>query len=143
MSTPLNIVIAEPEAGERSKIENALGAFSRGISDRENGVDFTLVKDGTQLIRHCLRNNADLVIFDLNIGPMEGLDLIGILKEIDARTLICPMSSGDSSDQEFRVRNLGIYYYMLKPVSGSEVCSVVQSALRERERIGKGKEERS
>ena len=141
MPTPLNIVIAEPEALERNKIENALGSFRQGYSEMGRAVDLT--RDGTQLIRHCLRRNADLVIFDLDIGPMEGLDLIGILKEIDGDTLICPMTSGDSSDQEFKVRTMGIYYYMLKPVSRSEVCSVVQSAIRERERNSKRKEERS
>ncbi len=90
----------------------------------------TVVQDSTALLRQCLRGRAQLALVDLELGPVQGQDLVGLLREVDHDLLIVPMTKHTDTQLEFAVRSMGVFYYMLKPVDARELTAVLESATR-------------
>jgi len=86
------------------------------------------VTDSTELLKACLRSDADLVLLDLELGPLKGVSLLGLLKEMDNAMLLVPIVAANDHELECAVRSLGIFYYMILPVSAEELGGVLESA---------------
>ena len=88
----------------------------------------TCVKDSTELLKLCLREDVDMVLLDIDLGPLSGVELIGLLKEVNDAMLLVPLVEDNENGLEFAVRSLGIFYYMLRPHSAEELVDVLDSA---------------
>lgn len=96
----------------------------------------TVVTSTSALLRACLRGHGGLVLVDLELGPLEGAELISLLREVDESLLVVPIAGPGHNDVEFTVRAMGVFYYMIKPVDGEELRAVLESATRRRSSVG-------
>jgi two-component system response regulator HydG len=108
-----------------------LAALERALEGSPHRV--RVVDSTSALLRACLRGQAGLALVDMELGPLEGGDLISLLREVDEGLLVVPIAGQSRADLEFAVRALGVFYYMIKPVDPEELLAVLESAARAQE----------
>jgi len=83
---------------------------------REIGIKKIIeVRNGQEALDHLAYNNVDLIIMDLNMPVMDGIECIKRLRETDKDTPIIVCSAGTERGLIKKVANLGISGYLAKP----------------------------
>lgn len=72
----------------------------------------------------------DLILLDLRLPNINGVELIGKIKEKDPNALMVVMTGYGSVDSAVEVMRLGAYDYLEKPFKLDRLRSVVEKALR-------------
>ncbi|OHB73357.1 MAG: hypothetical protein A2W17_11460 [Planctomycetes bacterium RBG_16_41_13] len=72
----------------------------------------------------------DLILLDLRLPNISGVELIGKIKEKDPNALMVVMTGYGSVDSAVEVMRLGAYDYLEKPFKLDRLRSVVEKALR-------------
>jgi DNA-binding response OmpR family regulator len=117
----LELIVASGEAKLRESLRSDLEALGHTV---------TLAADSAELLRLALKVEAKVALVDLDMGPLKGVEVVSLLRDVDDALLIVPVASDDNKDVEFAVRSLGIFYYMLKPIHADELEGVLESAAR-------------
>ncbi len=123
----MEVIVATNCGHTRQNLEAAFGSSPHRL---------TIVAAATELLRVCLRQGADLALVDLDLGPFGGQDLIALLRDVDADLKVVPLAGPGDVNQEFALRGVGIFYYMLKPIDRDELMAVVESAHRTNGEVG-------
>jgi DNA-binding NarL/FixJ family response regulator len=104
--------------------------FREGISARLSMCDeITLVgeaENGRQLLDRLEELNPDVVLMDINMPEMNGMDVLEIVAEQQIKTKFIILSMHDDKEYIIPVIRLGAYGYMLKDVSGDEMIKAIQ-----------------
>jgi two-component system, OmpR family, KDP operon response regulator KdpE len=119
-ATPLKVLIIDDEPPIRKLLRMGLSTQGYEILDAPNG------KTGLAL----LENKPDLVILDLGLPDMQGLDLLATIRaRNDAVPVIVLSSRGDESGK-VRALDLGADDYLTKPFGMEELLARMRAALR-------------
>lgn len=97
---------------------------------KPKGFKILTARDGKAGLRKALEETPDLIIVDLNVPRMRGLDVIADLRDRGAGTpfiVITLYGSVESAVQAFR---LGAKDYLLKPLSVADVETAITRALK-------------
>lgn len=109
------------------------------IVDAGVNVNLHVVNDGEAAVRYLTQqapyNNAttpDIVLLDLNMPKMNGHDVLDEIRNQNKmkEVPIVLLTASESCDDVEKAHNLGINYYLRKPVQGpclGELLSAVQS----------------
>ncbi len=73
---------------------------------------------------------VDVVILDVMLPDMSGLDVFKRIHASDLRVPVIFITAGAESDTAIEAMKLGAYDYLLKPLDRSQVRALVQSALK-------------
>lgn len=120
--------------------EHLVESMIVSLSWEENGItDVRPAYSGKQALEEMEREPADLVITDIHMPGMSGIELIGIIKDRWPRTA-CMLLTGHA---EFEYAQEGlkhkVSHYLLKPVKDAELMASVGEAVecirREREQL--------
>jgi CheY-like chemotaxis protein len=83
------------------------------------------------------RERFDVVIADLNMPGMDGLDILRWIKSHCRDEQVVIMASTGSSDSETQALALGAFQYLLEPFKKDQIIEVVDQAVNcARERAG-------
>lgn len=117
MSRPLNILLVEDDAIEVMK-------FNKVVKNLELRHKIVEAHDGAQALE-LLKDrevNPDIIILDLNMPKMNGIEFLKILKQDDSRksipTVILTTSTNHTDIKE--CYNIGIAGYVVKPLKHEE-----------------------
>jgi heavy metal response regulator len=109
--------------------DKGIGRFiQRGLSENAFLVD--LVSDGEEGLRSGLEKGYDLIILDILLPKMDGLE---VLKEIRGRAIQTPvvfLTAKDSESDIVQGLNLGADDYLTKPFSFNELLARIHALLR-------------
>lgn len=97
----------------------------------EEDHEISMAEDGLQALEIAREEQFDLVITDINMPNMGGLELIRNLRELDNYRLtpiIC-LTTESSDEQKQRGREAGATGWIVKPFSAEKLLSVVQRVL--------------
>jgi two-component system response regulator YesN len=83
--------------------------------------------DGAEALQFVTRKHVDLVLTDIHMDGMDGLELAKGLKELLPQIRIIILSGYDDFEYARRALRLGIEDYLLKPVNIEELMAMVQS----------------
>ena len=114
---------------EDDKNINQLMALSIG-----RGFDITQINDGMEAIRRIRFEKPDLVILDLMLPGMDGLEICQKIKS-DAQikdTIVIIVSAMDATSNRFKGIKYGADYYIQKPFDPSELRSLVTIFLKKK-----------
>ncbi|MEM0201153.1 MAG: response regulator [Candidatus Micrarchaeaceae archaeon] len=114
---------------EDDKNINQLMALSIG-----RGFDITQINDGTEAIRRIRFEKPDLVVLDLMLPGMDGLEICQRIKS-DPQikdTIVIIVSAMDATSNRFKGIKYGADYYIQKPFDPSELRSLVTIFLKKK-----------
>ncbi len=77
-------------------------------------------------------DDFDLVISDIRMPGMSGMDLLGRMPDLAADTLVVLITAHGSTESAVEAMKHGAYDYMTKPCSVDEIRLVVEKALEKR-----------
>ncbi|MBS1713248.1 MAG: response regulator transcription factor [Armatimonadetes bacterium] len=123
MSTTIRVVICDDEAGYRSAIQRTLTLMP------ECEV-IGVCKDGQEALDLCLSDPPDVLLTDINMPRMDGLELMRRLlrKEKDVRVVVLTINEDDET--VFEAIRSGAMGYLLKTSTPQDVIEAIRLANR-------------
>jgi two-component system response regulator PilR (NtrC family) len=99
---------------------------------RREGYDVTLAENGRAAIEHLERGRFDLLISDIKMPDMTGVDVLRAAKRIDPDILGIMITAFASADTAIEAMRLGAHDYLSKPFDVDELKMKVRNALEQR-----------
>ncbi|MBE0500137.1 MAG: sigma-54-dependent Fis family transcriptional regulator [Desulfuromonadales bacterium] len=85
--------------------------------------------DGAQAVKQLQENRYDLVISDVQMPRMDGLQLLQHLRERSPDTVVIMITAFSSTEQAVEAMKQGAYDYIIKPFKNEEIRIVIKNAL--------------
>lgn len=115
-----HILLVEDDEAIREMVDNYLTM---------EGFQVTTVTNGEEALQNCLQKTFDLVILDIMIPKLNGLEVLKIIREQAALPIII-MSAKDSDVDKALGLGLGADDYIAKPFSMLEFSARVKAVIR-------------
>lgn len=96
-----------------------------------NGYDTLVSRDGEDGLRRALEDRPDLILLDLNLPRMTGIEILKVLHKKGADTPVILMTFYGSEEIAVEAFRLGVKNYIVKPFKSQEVIDAVEDALAE------------
>lgn len=116
-----HVLIADDEPLIRQSLRTAL---------LEEGFAVTLAASGADAWQLFQRERPDLVILDLVLGDMDGLDLLGRMKKEAPDTKALIITAYGSIERAVAAMKMGGYDFIRKPFDLEEILAAVRNAVR-------------
>jgi two-component system KDP operon response regulator KdpE len=114
------LLVVEDEAGLRRVL---------AISLRGHGYEVTSVPDGTTALGALAGEPYDLVILDLGLPDLDGVEVVRLARR-DSGTPIIILSARDAQSEKVRALDAGADDYVTKPFGMEELVARVRANLR-------------
>lgn len=114
----LKILLVEDEENLARLLKEAIG---------DNFHSFTVAKDGMEGIELFKKNKPDIVITDIMMPRLSGLDMAKELKKTNPDTPIIILSAFSEKEKLFSAIDIGINKYFLKPFDTDELLDYIRS----------------
>ena len=95
----------------------------------DEGYDVSVAKSGMEALKHCAMNPPELMMLDIWMPEMDGLETLKRLRELVPNTQVMMMSGHGSIETAVKAIKLGAYDYIEKPLSLENVTLRVKHAL--------------
>ena len=86
-------------------------------------------------MRICQENPIDIVVTDIKMPEMDGLELLQKLQEIDKRHMVIFLTGYPSLDSAISALRNGAYDYLVKPVNLDEFRLRIERGLERKEHM--------
>ncbi|MGP4070863.1 response regulator transcription factor [Halobacillus sp. B29] len=90
--------------------------------------DIQVASDGIEALDICKANEVDIVITDIKMPRMDGIQLIEHLQDMESKPLIIILSGYDDFTYTKQAIKFQVMDYLLKPVVRNELFNVITSA---------------
>jgi two-component system nitrogen regulation response regulator NtrX len=117
------ILIVDDEPGVRTALSGVL---------RDEGYDVEAVSSGEACLDRVTRGAVDLIVLDVWLPGMDGLDTLARLRERQVDAQIVLISGHGNIESAVRAIKLGAFDFVEKPLSLDKTVLVVRNALRQR-----------
>lgn len=97
---------------------------------KQEGIGCDHIADGSEAFRHALESRYDILIIDLMLPGMSGMQLIQRLRVCDITTPILILSAKASVEDRVRGLQQGADDYLVKPFAFSELSARLHALLR-------------
>ena len=97
----------------------------------DEGYEVAVAKSGTEALKICLVDPPDLMLLDIWMPEMDGLETLRKVKESYPATQVMMMSGHGSIETAVKAIKLGAYDYIEKPLSLENVTLRVKHALEQ------------
>lgn len=107
-------------------------AFTRGIHTqivKSEGFDTVEAPDGTAAVETFVREKPDLVLTDLLMPDMDGMEVVKKIREIDPAAKIVICSTDRQKYRKEEASRLGAVGFLNKPIDREELRETVRKAL--------------
>jgi DNA-binding response OmpR family regulator len=117
----VKIIVVEDE-------KNLADAIASGLTRQAYSVD--VAYDGLEALKLIEINSYDLIILDLNLPGMDGLDICRRVRSADSTTGILMLTARVSTESRVQGLDLGADDYLVKPFHFPELLARVRAILR-------------
>lgn len=124
MTAKANILIVDDEPVERQALTEILrleGYFVASVANGEAAVDYVRL------------NNVDLMILDLRMPGMGGLDVVKVINRIVPDVEIVLLTAHGSMETAIDALRNRVHDYLLKPASPSQIIESIERGLARRQ----------
>ncbi len=112
--------------------EESMRDFLSIMLHRE-GYQVDTATDGAQAVVHLRDHSYDLVISDIKMPRMTGLELLAHIKDRTPETVVLMVTAFSSTDEAVEAMKQGAYDYITKPFKNEEIRLIVKNALERRD----------
>jgi len=116
------ILVVDDENGVRQ-------SFNMVLKDQYNVL---LAETGQEAMDIFRKNSVDLILLDILLTDINGLDLLSKLVETDPNTEIIMVTAVNEIQSAVKAIKLGAYEYIIKPFVVDDVLTVINRALEKR-----------
>jgi DNA-binding NtrC family response regulator len=102
-------------------------AFRRAF--REPDVTVLTAETAAQGLDLAREQHPDVIVLDVHLPDMTGLDMLRKLRELDARSPVLFITGRSTTDTAIEAMKLGAFEYLLKPLELSTLRQVIERAL--------------
>jgi len=95
----------------------------------KKGYRITAVGNGNTALAEIRKSIPDLVLLDMKLPQMNGIEILQKIKEIDSNILIIMMTAYANIKDSIRAMKLGAYDYITKPFDYDDLMLTIQKAL--------------
>lgn len=96
----------------------------------KEGFDILMAEDGKQGLLRYEENSPDLVILDIRLPDMDGLEALKKIKEMDKNACIIIMTAYDDMKTTVEAIKSGAFEYMVKPLDFVELDLTIDKAFQ-------------
>ena len=117
------VLVADDEAGMRESVARAL---------RREGLQVTAVEDGAAALDALRREPVDLLVADLRMPGLDGLELLRAAKLVAPDMEVVVLSGHATVEEAVEAMKEGAYDFLTKPFDRAPLVRVVRQALERR-----------
>ncbi len=114
------ILVVDDEKGVCHSFKKILG---------RRGYDVITAEDGLEAIEKTEKEDPALVIMDVTMPKLDGLETLQRLKALHPDLTIIMMTAHSTSEKAITAMKYGAYDYLSKPFDNSQVISLIEKAL--------------
>jgi two-component system, cell cycle response regulator DivK len=92
---------------------------------RNNGATIMRSSDGLDGFFHCMTNVPDLVIMDIRLPILNGLETIRLIKKYQPKIPVISMSAGVMPEEQNNCLNAGSDAFIPKPILPNDLLPVI------------------
>ena len=118
-----NILIAEDDRHTMEGLTEIL---------QEEGYAVTGVPNGQQAIEVASQSSFDILLTDMKMPKLNGMDLISKMKTVCPQTKIIMMTAFATVETAVQALRDGAFNYITKPIDFEQLLGTIQSAVNER-----------
>lgn len=96
-----------------------------------SGYETLVTMDGQEGLRRALEDEPDLILLDLNLPRMTGMEVLQVLQSRGSEIPVILMTFYGSEEVAVEAFRLGVKNYIVKPFKSQEVLEAVEDALAE------------
>ncbi|MFN7825743.1 MAG: sigma-54-dependent transcriptional regulator [Pseudobdellovibrionaceae bacterium] len=130
MKETLSILIVDDEAELRASVISILRSQ---LPQMEFHIQEA--SDGRAAVQNVMEHDFDLVMMDVRMPEMNGLEALAQIKENDPRTFVVIMTAHSNLQDAVTAIRDGAYDYLEKPVNPEKLVSIVKKSLEAREMV--------
>ncbi|HWX19934.1 MAG TPA: sigma-54 dependent transcriptional regulator [Candidatus Binatia bacterium] len=93
-------------------------------------IELTTASSGEEGLRLIPKIKPDLVIMDVRMGGMDGLEALRRIRQMDSKLLVILMTAYSTTQRAIEAMKLGAYDYLLKPFDVPKLQEIVANALK-------------
>jgi len=108
--------------------ELSMREFLSILLERE-GYDVSVAGSALEALRMMESALFDLVLSDVNMPGLSGIELLGRIKQNSPETAVLMLTAFSTSEQAVEAMKLGAYDYICKPFKNEEIKQLVKNAL--------------
>ncbi|HMT07517.1 MAG TPA: sigma-54 dependent transcriptional regulator [Pyrinomonadaceae bacterium] len=116
-----SILVVDDEKNQREILETILSS---------EGYDVTTASSGEAAMKFVADRHFDLVLTDLKMTGMSGLDLLKSLTDFDKSIIVILLTAHGSVDSAVDAMRLGAFEYLQKPYDSEKLLETVARALQ-------------
>ena len=102
-------------------------SFKKVLNRR--GYEVITANNGIEGVEQAGKENPDLVIMDVSMPKMDGLETLQRLKSLYPNLTIIMMTAHSTSDKAITAMKLGAYDYLTKPFDNDSLITLVEKAI--------------
>src|SRR5579872_2302266 len=118
-----NVLIVDDEAAIRQSLRGAL---------EDEGYAVTLCKSGEECIVAIAKRNPDVILLDIWLPGMDGLETLGKVRELSDPPEVIIISGHGTIETAVRATKLGAYDFLEKPLSLEKTLILIKHAAEAR-----------
>jgi two-component system response regulator PilR (NtrC family) len=119
-SSSAKILVVDDELSMRELLEYLLGKEGYGVTVAENGCS---------AVEKIEQNDFDLLLCDIKLGDITGLDVLRAAKKKNTSTVVIMISAFATTETAVEAMNEGAYDYVPKPFDNEELKQTIAKAL--------------
>lgn len=118
----LSVIVADDEETIRNGLIRLIRSYDMGLEVVASAAD------GREALELVARYRPEILLIDINMPHMNGLDAIEEIRRVDQRTKIVIISGYGQFEYAQRALALGVFNYLLKPVDYKDFKGILQKA---------------
>lgn len=124
----LRILVVDDDAGLRFSVREALS--TRETPSSANHYEIVEAKDGLEAVEKVRASRFDLVMLDVDMPNLSGLEALKLIKEHDPSIQVIIMTAYANIDDAVTAVKEGAYNYLSKPISSTDLLAMTERALK-------------
>jgi OmpR family response regulator RpaB len=118
-----NILVVDDEPVSRKSLTDIL---------RLEGYNVASVPNGQAAIEYIRTHHVDLMVVDLRMPGMDGLEVVQVVNQIASDTEVIVLTAYGSTETAIQALRLRIHDYLLKPAPPAQILTSVKKGLERR-----------
>lgn len=96
------------------------------------------VKSGEECMEFVKKNKPDVILLDLKMADMDGVDTLRLIKQYDKNIVVILVTAYATINTAIEAMKLGAFDYIAKPFDNDKIISLVEKALKTTTSLGLG-----